>query len=152
MHMKTKIFFYFSTFIFLFALIINPQSESLAQGGCFDASGGPIPCTSTPEPDEPEEVEKTSTPVPPTFTYTPTLTPTNTFTSTATQTPSTTSTSTNTATPTFTPTATITPMPTLIPPANIVLSGVGIGALILFLIVGVLFPIIQRVRVRRRGY
>ncbi|MBL8050788.1 MAG: hypothetical protein JNM46_06160 [Anaerolineales bacterium] len=150
--MKTKIFFKFIIFIFLFGLIINPQSESFAQGGCFDPSGGPIPCTSTPEPDEPDEVERTSTSVPPTFTYTPTFTPTNTFTPTATQTPSATSTPTNTPTLTFTPTATVTPTPTPIPPANIVLPGAGIGALILFLIVGVFFPLIQRIRVRRRGY
>lgn len=46
----------------------------------------------------------------------------------------------------------MTPSPTPIPPANIVLPGAGIGALILFLIVGLLFPIIQKIRVKNRGY
>ncbi|MFN3492081.1 MAG: hypothetical protein ACK40V_07665 [Anaerolineales bacterium] len=42
-----KTIFYFTTFIFLFALIINPQRASYAQGGCFDSAGAPIPCPAT---------------------------------------------------------------------------------------------------------
>lgn len=137
--------------LFFFVMFLLPTNSISANQVCYDAAGGVIPCPATEE-----DEEQTNTPVfiPWTLTFTPTITstPTSTFTPTPTQTPSATSTPTNTSTPTFTPTATITPTPTPIPPANIVLPGAGIGALILFLIVGLLFPILQKVRVNKRGY
>ncbi|MBL8090800.1 MAG: hypothetical protein JNJ43_10755 [Anaerolineales bacterium] len=145
--MKTKIIF----IILLFLYFIIPQKFIYAQGGCFDSAGGAIPCTDTPEASQSGN-RRTATPIPITSTFTPTATFTPTSTNTPTYTPTFTLTATNTSTPTFTPTASITPTVTPIPPANIVLPGAGIGALILFLIIGVLFPIIQKIRVRRRGY
>ncbi|MFN8382352.1 MAG: hypothetical protein U0V02_10450 [Anaerolineales bacterium] len=130
-----------------------PQNFVRAQdGGCFDATGGSIPCPAT---EEKQEQEPTSTNVPVLRTSTFTTTPTNTPTLTPTFMPSTTPSSTeipNTATPTNTPISTNTPTPTPIPVAQSVLPGAGIGALILFLIVGILLPAVQKIRVARRGY
>lgn len=136
--MNRKVIYFIGVFALIFAMISLPQFQVHAQCGLAS------PCP--PDNDD----KKTATSIPPTFTFTPspTATPTNTFTPTATETP----TATNTSIPTFTPTATITPSPTPIPPMNIVLPGAGIGALILFLIVGVVFPIVQKIRVTKRGY
>jgi hypothetical protein len=136
--------------VFLFA----PNKFVHAQGGgCFDVAGNPITCPAT-EPGKARPT-RTSTPIPPTLTFTATLTSTPTNTSTSTFTPSATPSATeipDTATPTITPTSTSTPTPTPIPVAQSVLPGAGIGALILFLIVGLLLPAIQKIRVARRGY
>jgi len=156
--MKTNVFFYFLAFITLSALIASPQTVSHAQGGCFDPTGAPIACPPTETQTQENENNnnnnnrRTATPIPPTltFTNTPTLTPTNTLT--PTQTPSATSIPTNTPTVTFTPIATITSTPTPIPHSNIILPGVGIGAVILLVIFSGLFPVIQKIRVTRRGY
>jgi hypothetical protein len=146
----------FLTAIFLF----SPQNFAHAQdGGCFNAAGGPIDCPPTEEEQQEQEQEQeptsTSIPILPTSTFT--STPTNTPTLTPTFTPSATPTPTateipDTATPTITPTSTSTPTQTPIPVAQSVLPGAGIGTLILFLIVGLLLPAIQKIRVARRGY
>jgi hypothetical protein len=135
--------------VFLFA----PNKFVHAQdGGCFDAAGGSVPCPPTEE-KQGQEPTRTSIPILPTstFTSTPTNTPTLLPTSTPSATPSATEIP-DTATPTITPTSTSTPTPTPIPVAQSVLPGAGIGALILFLIVGLLLPAIQKIRVARRGY
>lgn len=156
MKVKGILLVFGSVVIFLF----SPQEFVHAQDPtCHDAAGAPIPCTPTPEDgEEPQKPKRTPTIifVPPTFTSTPTNTPTYTPTNTATFTPthtaSATPTATETATPTLTPTVTITPSPTPVPVAQSVLPGAGIGVVILFLIVGLLLPAIQKIRVARRGY
>lgn len=141
-----------STFLaatFLFC----PQDFAHAQdGGCFDAAGGSIPCPSTEEKQE-QEPTRTNIPILPTSTFT--SIPTNTLTHTPSPTSSATPTTTtipDTATPTMTPTSTNTPTPTPVPVVQSVLPGAGIGALVLFLIVGLLLPAIQKIRVAKRGY
>jgi hypothetical protein len=124
----------------------TPHHTAFAQ--CGGPAGGPCPT-------EPEPVRNTSTPIPPTWTFTPTPTNTATPTLTPTITPSATPTTTeipDTATPTQMPTATITPSPTPPTISQSVLPGAGIGALLLFLIIGLLLPAIQKIRVARRGY
>ncbi|MBE0672820.1 MAG: hypothetical protein IH588_19760 [Anaerolineales bacterium] len=134
--------------IFLF----SPRLSVHAQDGCgFNADGSVIPCPPTEE--RQEDQKNTPVFIPPTSTFT--STPTNTPTSTPSPTSSPTPTSTeipDTATPTITPTLTSTPTPTPIPVAQSALPGAGIGALILFLIVGFLLPAIQKIRTARRGY
>ena len=138
--------------VFLF----SPNKFVHAQDDCgIDAAGAPIPCPT-------EKPERTHTPSPViiiTYTFIPTSTTTSTPTNTPSVTPTTTSSATptateipNTATPSITPTSTNTPTPTPIPVSQSVLPGAGIGALILLLIVGLLLPAIQKIRVARRGY
>lgn len=133
---------------FLLSVLVVPNTFVLAQDeGCgVGADGNPLPCP-------PSDDKATRTPIPPTWTFTPiptntampTLTPTITASPTATAIP-------DTATPTQTPAATITPSPTPPTVSQSVLPGVGIGALLLFLIIGLLLPAIQKIRVARRGY
>ncbi|MBL8102537.1 MAG: hypothetical protein JNM02_08420 [Anaerolineales bacterium] len=133
--------------VFLF----SPHHLARAQGGCVDASGGSIPCPPTEE--KQEDQKNTPVFIPPTLTSTSTSTNTPTSTPSPTSSPSPTATKIpDTATPTITPTSTNTPTPTPIPIAQSALPGAGIGALILFLIVGLLLPAIQKIRVARRGY
>ena len=132
-------------------------SRSVAAQDCGvpDSTGAVTPCP--PESGGGQEgggvPKKTATPVPPTFTHTPT----ETATSTPSKTPTATSTSTatlipDTATPSVTPTATVTSTPTPVPVSQSVIPGAGIGALILFLILGLLLPAVQKLRVLKRGY
>ena len=127
-----------------FAGMLVPQTRVHAQeGDCVDAAGGAIICP----PGEGGGNKKTPTPVPPTYTSTSTSTPT------ATQTPTSTNTPTSTAT-VPSPTSTITVTPTSTPlfsnPATNWYPGIGIGAFILLVIVGLLLPAIQKVRVAGR--
>lgn len=132
-------------------------SRSVAAQDCGvpDSTGAVTPCP--PESGGGQEGgvirKRTATPLPPTFTHTPT----NTATSTPSKTPTATATSTatfipDTATPSVTPTAALTSTPTPVPLTQSVLPGAGIGALILFLILGLLLPAIQKLRVLKRGY
>jgi hypothetical protein len=135
---------------FILSILVLPNAFVSAQdGGCgVGSDGNPLPCP-------PSEDKATRTPIPPTWTFTPTPTNTATPTLTPTITPSATSTATeipDTATPTQMPTATMTPSPTPPTISQSVLPGVGIGALLLFLIIGLLLPAIQKIRVARRGY
>lgn len=134
---------------------VPSRSVSAQECGEPDSTGAVTPCPpeSGGEQEEGTIRKRTATPVPPTFTHTPTetatstpsKTPTATLTATATSIP-------NTATPSVTPTSTMTATPTPVPLTQSVLPGAGIGALILFLILGLLLPAIQKVRVLRRGY
>ncbi len=134
------------TGMLFFAVVLVPQTRVQAQDVCFDASGTIIPCP-TKAPEDGGGGRKTSTPVPPTFTFTPTAT------STFTPTP----TSTTIVTPTATvpsPTSTITVTPTATPifsdPSTNWYPGIGIGAFLLFMIVGLLLPAIQKIRTAAR--
>ena len=151
--MKSNFFLLVITSGLLASLFLfTPQGFIHAQDGeCFDAAGESIACP--PAEEKPDEPEKTRTHTPVASTFTPT--PTSTLTVTPTFTATTTSTATNvpdTATPTVTPTSTNTPTPTPVPVTQSALPGAGIGALILFLIVGFLLPAIQKIRVAKRGY
>lgn len=129
-----------------FIIIFTPFDNAKAQDGCVDAAGGSIPCTP-----EPENKKPTKTLIPPTAL--PTSTPT--LTSTATVPP----TSIYTLTPTATvpsPTNTITFTPTSTPlfsnPATNWMPGVGIGTIIFLIIITLLLPAVQKIRVLKRGY
>gem|GEM_PF-1322525 len=142
------------TTIWIGANFTPSRSVSAQACGTPDSTGGVTPCPPAGGEDEQEDTgRKTSTPVPPT----PTLPPPPTHTNTPTNTPTSTATSTgtsipDTATPTVTPTAIFTTTPTPIPVAQSVLPGAGIGAFILLLLMGLLLPAIQKIRVARRGY
>lgn len=133
----------------------TPSRSVFAQAcGTPDSTGGVTPCPPAAGEDEQEDPgRKTSTPLPPTSTFTPTATFTNTPTNTPTSSTTPTLTSIpDTATPTVTPTVIFTTTPTPIPVAQSVLPGAGIGAFILLLLMGLLLPAIQKIRVARRGY
>lgn len=145
-------------FLFVTGVGFTPERTVFAQDsqdcGVPDASGAVTPCP--PESGEDQGgagSKRTATPVPPTTTFTPTETSTSTPTRTPTssRTPSAT-TIPETATPSFTPTATLTATPTPVPLAQSIFPGAGIGVLILFFIIGLLLPAIQKMRVARRGY
>ncbi|MBL8079260.1 MAG: hypothetical protein JNM55_14945 [Anaerolineales bacterium] len=128
----------------LFILFLSPQFNVRAQDDCVDAAGGVIPC-----PTAEQEIKDTPKPtaIPPTLTFTPSLTPTST------STPSSTPTSTFTHTalpPTNTPSATPTATPVPLLGASAWMPGIGIGAFILLLIVGILLPAVQKIRVSQR--
>lgn len=138
-------------------LLFAPSRSVSAQAcGTPNAAGGVTPCPPAGNEEEqegPVNRRRTATPIPPTFTFTPTATatdtptkaPTSSATPTATLIP-------DTATPSVTPTATSTATPTPVPLSQSVLPGAGIGALILFLIIGLLLPAIQKIRIAKRGY
>lgn len=134
------------------SFLATPHKPAYAQEGCTDAAGGSIPCPAT---DVPEDNgggngngKKTPNIAPPTATQTITATTTSTHTPTPTLTPTFTATNippTNTIT--FTPTATA----IFSNPSTNWIPGVGIGAFILFVIVGIFLPIVQKIRVSQRG-
>ncbi|MBM4425783.1 MAG: hypothetical protein FJ031_00950 [Chloroflexi bacterium] len=139
--MKKLLLILLAATVALFLFVTGtPHHTVFAQ--CGGPAGGPCPT-------EPERERNTATPIPPTWTFTPTLT------NTVTSTPTIIATATDlpdTATPTQTPTATVTPSPTPPTISQSVLPGAGIGALLLFLIIGLLLPAIQKIRVAKRGY
>ncbi|MCE9647821.1 MAG: hypothetical protein K8S20_17640 [Chloroflexi bacterium] len=135
--------------ILFFAIPFFPADHAKAQAGCVDPTTGlPISCTP-----EPENNQPTKTSLPPAVLPSSTLTPTST--ATLTFTPSPTSTFTSTFTVTWTSTSSITPASTFTPrfsdPATNWMPGIGIGALILLLIIGLLLPAIQKIRVANRS-
>lgn len=137
--------------ILIFGILPIPITTANAQAGCVDpVTGLPIPCTPEPENERPTKTSRPPT-LGPISTSTSTSTPTATSTATLTSTATAISTPTTTV-PTSTSTITLTPTSTPIfsnPDTNWV-PGIGIGAVILFLIVGLLLPAIQKVRVANR--
>lgn len=97
------------------AVVLVPQTRVQAQDVCRNASGAIITCPPT-VPEDNGGGRKTSTPVPPTFTFTPTTAST------------------------FTPTAT----PIFSDLSTNWYPGIGIGAFLLFMIVGLLLPAIPK--------
>jgi len=145
---------YLFTIVFVIGFVLAFQIDT-AKAQCGDPTGGgSSPCPPPGEEEGGNEKRVTNTPIPPTFTNTPTETLTSTPTSSPTNTitPTSTNTPTQTPSPTMTPTSTLTPTPTPYPVSQSVLPGVGIGALVLFAIVGLLLPLIQKFRIARRGY
>lgn len=151
--MKKILLFLFVLFGVLITTAIIGLPQKNVQAQCADPAGNPC----TPIPIEETEVVKkrTPTPIPPTLTLSPTSTSTST--ATPTYTPTFTSTATVTATATIpSATSTITFTPTATPlfsnPATNWMPGVGIGAFLLLIVVGVFLPAMQKIRVSRRGY
>ena len=149
-----KLGYVFTIFLVIgFALAIQTNT---AKAQCGDPTTGGSACPPSGGDDSENEKRVTNTPIPPTYTNTPTvtLTLTATLTSTPTNTLTPTSTNTPTQTPssTITPTSTLTSTPTPYPVGQSVLPGVGIGAFVLFAIIGLLLPLLQKIRVARRGY
>ncbi len=133
--------------------LLIPHGGVNAQEGCFDATGGSIPCPATEEPQTDEPTRKPPTPIVIPITSTFTATATSTFTLIPTFTPSPTPSITPTVTqipPTYTPT--ITPTATPLPPqgAAMWMPGIGIGAFILLIVVGILLPAVQKIRISQR--
>jgi hypothetical protein len=144
---KKQFIFLFVLFILLITGLMIGAPQKTVQAQC-DPAAGPCP---TNVPPENENKRRTPTPIRPsqTPTSTPTFTATSTPTNTLTHTPTATATIPSaTSTVTFTPTTT----PVLGNSITNWIPGVGIGAVLLLIVVGIFLPAIQKVRVSNRGY